>query len=445
MLPCMTRQMHLVGYLMAGPSWHNNGSWRHRDSDAVRATDPARYEHLARVMEAACFDALFFVDFAGIYDVFEGRPDAMLRWAGQMCLLDPMQLLATMSRVTRHIGLSATMSTTGTYPFHIARSFATLDHISGGRTAWNVVTSSGRMEARNLGLEALPDKAVRYDIADEVLEACFGLWGSWERDALRLDQAAGIYADPTKVRAVDYAGRYVRTAGPLSTPRGPQGRPVIMQAGSSPRGRDFAGRWAEVIFTHQGTVEAMQAFASDIRARMESHGRDPDRCVILPAIDVIAGETQGQAEDLAAELDALVNPELGVAEISLILGQDLSPYPLDAPLSVPEGGSAIQGVMDNLRAGGALGEMTLREAGRRYGVNQMTPRLVGSGAAIADRLQEMFEAGGCDGFMVVPALSPGGYEDFGRFVVPELQRRGLFRTEYTGRTLYENLFGVAPG
>jgi FMN-dependent oxidoreductase (nitrilotriacetate monooxygenase family) len=434
--------MHLVGYLMAGPSWHNNGSWRHPASDAPRATDPARYEHLARVMEAGCFDALFFVDFAGIFDVHNGNFDATVRWAGQMCLLDPMQLLATIARVTKHIGLATTMSTTGTYPFHIARSFATLDHISGGRTAWNVVTSSSRTEARNFGLAELPDKALRYDQADEVLEACFRLWNSWEPDALRLDQAAGLYAEPAKIHYVDYEGRYVRTRGPLSTPRGPQGRPVIMQAGSSPRGRDFAGRWAEMIFTHQGEQAAMQAFYDDIKARVIRHGRNQDHCAILPAIDVIAADSLAEAEDLVAQLDALVNPELGVAEMSLILGHDLSPYQLDEPMTFPGGNDGIQGVLDNLRAGGALGDLTLREAGRRYGVNQMTPRLIGTASSIADQLQALFEAGCCDGFMVVPALSPRGYEDFCRLVVPELQRRGLFRREYTGRTLHENLFGA---
>ena len=434
--------MHLVGYLMAGPSWHNNGSWRHPDSDAPCATDPARYEHLARVMEDGCFDALFFVDFAGIFDVHANNFDATVRWAGQMCLLDPMQLLATIARVTKHIGVATTMSTTGTYPFHIARSFATLDHISGGRTAWNVVTSSSRTEARNFGLPALPDKALRYDQADEVLEACFRLWNSWEPDALRLDQAAGLYADPTKIHYVDYDGRYVRTRGPLSTPRGPQGRPVIMQAGSSPRGRDFAGRWAEMIFTHQGEQAAMQAFYNDVKARVVRHGRNPDHCAILPAIDVIAAESLAEAEDLAAQLDTLVNSELGVAEMSLILGHDLSPYPLDEPMSFLGGNDGIQGVLDNLRAGGALGSLTLREAGHRYGVNQMTPRLIGTASGIADQLQVMFEARCCDGFMVVPALSPRGYEDFCRLVVPELQRRGLFRREYTGRTLHENLFGA---
>ncbi len=437
------KQMHLVGYLMAGPSWHNNGSWRYPGSDAVRATDPARYEHLARVMEAACFDALFFVDFAAIYDRHGGRFDAVARWAGQMCLLDPMQLLATMARVTKHIGLATTMSTTGTNPFHIARSFATLDHISGGRTAWNVVTTADHSEALNLGLAALPEKSVRYDHADEVLEACFKLWRSWEPDALRLDQAAGVYADPDKIHYVDYQGRYVRTRGPLTTPRGPQGRPLIMQAGSSPRGREFAGRWAEVIFTHQGQEAAMRAFRHDIKERVVRHGRDPERCAILPAIDVIAGATQAEAEDLAATLDALVSPELGVAEMSTMLGHDLSPYNLDEPLPAVSSAEGIQGVADNLRAGGVVGGMSLREAGRRYGVNQLTPRLVGTATVIADRLQEMFETGCCDGFMVVPAVSPRGYEDFCRLVVPELQRRELFRRSYPGATLHHTLFGQA--
>ena len=436
-------RMRLVGYLMAGPSWHNNGAWRHPDSDAIRPLDPARYEHLARVMEQGCFDALFFVDFAGVYDAHGQKIDATTRWAGQMAMLDPMQLLATIARVTQHIGLAATMSTTGTYPFHVARSFATLDHISGGRAAWNVVTTASRMEARNLGLDPLPDKNTRYDIADEVLEACDALWGSWEADALRLDQQAGIFADPEKIHYVDYEGRWVRTRGPLSTPRSPQNRPVIMQAGSSPRGRAFAARWAEVIFTHQRERSAMQAFMRDIKGRMTALGRAPEHCAILPAIDVVVGETQAQAEDLAATLADLVNPELGVAEISTILGRDLSGEDLDAPLAEGDAHSGYQGIIDNIRTAGTDGVLTLREAGRQYGISQMTPRLIGTATRIADHMQDMFESACCDGFMVVPALSPGGYEDFVRHVVPELQRRGLFRTRYTGRTLRENLFGPA--
>ena len=438
----MKREMHLVGYLMAGPSWHNNGSWRHPDSDAGRAMDPARYEHLAQVMERACFDALFFVDFAGIPEPFGGTFDPIARWGGQMCMLDPMQLLATIARRTSRIGLAATMSTTGANPFQIARAFATLDHISGGRTAWNVVTSSFAMEARNLGLDMLPSKDARYDKADEVIEACCKLWDSWQPDALVFDQQAGIYADPSKISYVDYQGQYVHTRGPLPTPRSPQGRPVIMQAGSSPRGREFAGRWAEVIFTHQGKPEAMRAFYRDIKERVVRHGRSPGHCAILPAIDVIAGRSQAEAEDIAANLDGLVSAELGVAEMSTIFGQDLSSYPLDEPLDLTQGAAAVQGVADNLRAAGALGQVTLREAGRLYGVNQMTPRLVGTATAIADRLEEMFTDGCCDGFMIVPAVSPKGYEDFCSLVVPELQRRGLFRREYGGRTLRENFSGL---
>ena len=281
----------------------------------------------------------------------------------------------------------------------------------------------------------MPDKALRYDQADEVLEACFRLWNSWEPDALRLDQAAGLYADPARIHYVDYAGRYVRTRGPLSTPRGPQGRPVIMQAGSSPRGRDFAGRWAEMIFTHQGEQAAMQDLYDDIKARVVRHGRNQDHCAILPAIDVIAADSLAEAEDMAAQLDALVNPELGVAEMSLILGHDLSPYQLDEPMTFIGGNDGIMGVLDNLRAGGALGNLTLREAGRRYGVNQMTPRLIGTASSIADQLQAMFEAGCCDGFMVVPALSPRGYEDFAVWSCPSCSAAVCSGAGLAGHTL----------
>ena len=318
------RKMHLIGYLIAGPTWHNNGAWRHPESDADLALDPKRYERMAQILEEGKFDALFFVDVLTLFDTYQGSFAGQVSGPGQMWYLDPMLLLGAMARVTSHIGLAGTLSTAFYHPFHIARTFATLDHMSKGRAAWNVVTSANSREAQNFGLDRLMDKAVRYDHADEVLEACDRLWNSWDSDAIVYNRKSGLYADAGKVRYANYEGKYVRTRGPLTTPRSPQGRPVIMQAGSSDRGRDFAARWAEVVFTLQHSKSDMQAFYSDIKSRMERLGRRPEECAVTPAIDVVLGETESIANERAAYLESLVSAEVGVCDIANGIGVDLS-------------------------------------------------------------------------------------------------------------------------
>jgi FMN-dependent oxidoreductase (nitrilotriacetate monooxygenase family) len=433
------RRMHLVGYLIAGPTWHNNGTWRHPESDADLALDPRRYERIAEILEEGKFDALFFVDVLTLFDSYQNSFAGQVSGAGQMWFLDPLLLLAAMARKTRHIGLAATLSTAFYHPFHIARAFATLDHISGGRAAWNVVTSANSREARNFGLDRLMDRTLRYDHADEVMEACDALWNSWEPDAIVFDRAAGRYADPDKIHYVDYAGKWVRTRGPLPTPRSPQGRPVIMQAGSSERGRQFAARWAEVIFTLQHARPDMQGFYADIKSRMERLGRRPEDCVITPAVDVILGETESIARERADYLNSLVSAETGVCDISNAIGVDLSQYPLDQPLADMDIGDGARGVLDVVLQGSRAANLTLREAGYRYGVSQLTPALIGTPRMVADQLQDMFESRCCDGFVICPSISPGTYMQFVRTVVPELQRRGIYREDYRGATLRDNL------
>ncbi|MBS0560343.1 MAG: LLM class flavin-dependent oxidoreductase [Proteobacteria bacterium] len=434
------RRMHLVGYLIAGPTWHHHGSWRQDASDAVDALDPARYEHLAKVMEAAKFDGLFFVDTLMLTEFYQGSHAEVVRNGGQIYMLEPMQLLAAMARVTSRIGLSATMSTAFAHPFQIARAFATLDHISKGRAAWNIVTSTTTREAQNFGLASLPSPTERYDHADEVVEACCRLWECWEADAIVYDRERGIYADPAKVHRADYEGRWVRTRGPLPTPRSPQGRPVFMQAGSSDRGRDFAARWAEVVFTLQHSKQDMQRFCADMKSRVAAAGRRPEQCAVLPAIDVILGETQEIARERADYIASLVNPEFGIAEISNALGVDLPPDAFDRPvdeLSLKEGARGMLDVI--LQASKPGTPLTIREAARRYGNTRMNPQIVGTPKMVADYMQDLFESGCCDGFVLCPAVSPEGYVQFCRSVVPELQRRGIFRKDYAGRTFRENL------
>ena len=302
------RKMHLVAFLLAGPTAHHHGAWRHPEADLGMFT-PEWHEHIARVLEQGKFDSLFFADILGLYDLYGGSFATILRCGGQMGLLDPIPLLSIMSRATSRIGLGATLSSTFYPPYHLARSLGTLDLLSGGRVAWNVVASHGHLEAQNFGLNELPSRDMRYDYADEVVEAVCKLWESWDADALVFDKRRGVFADPDKVHYANYQGRWISTRGPLTVPRSPQGRPVIMQAGSSPRGRDFAARWGELVFTLQHSKADMQAFYQDLKSRVVAQGRAPEQCLILPSIDVIIGET-----DAGGQLVTVgVSPQIGRA------------------------------------------------------------------------------------------------------------------------------------
>ncbi len=433
------RTMHLVAFLMTGPTCHHHGAWRHPESDVEDMLDPARYEHIARVLEAGCFDSLFFADILGLYDLYGSSFATMVRRGGQLCLLDPAVLLPIMARVTRRIGLGLTYSSTFNHPYQIARMLASLDHVSGGRAAWNVVASTSTLEARNFGLDEMPGRAQRYDRADEVLEACFALWDSWEDGALVLDRARGVFADPAKVHYANYAGRWIKTRGPLTTPRSPQGRPVIMQAGSSERGREFGARWGEIIFTLQHHKSDMQAFYTDFKRRMVAHGRAPEECVVLPSIDVVIGETDAIAQERAAYLNSLVDTELGMAQISGHIGVDLSRFDPDQPLADIALEEGSRGSFDVILQGTKAEGLTLGEAARRFATSELCPQLVGTPETIADHLSDLFEDHACDGFVLTPTTMPGMYEQFCRSVVPILQQRGLFRRAYRGSTLREHL------
>jgi len=429
------RQMHLVAFLKTGPTFHHHGAWRHPEAPLHDMLRPERYEHIGRVLEEG-----FFEDLSGVYDTYKGNYEAILGRGGQINLLDPLMVLPYIARATTCLGLGITLSTSFYHPFHLARMLASLDHLSGGRVAWNVVTSASDMEARNFGMDAIPDRGTRYDRAEESVEACMALWDTWEDDALLLDKASGAFADPARVHYADYAGKHVATRGPLPTPRCPQGHPVIMQAGSSPRGRAFAARFAEVIFTFQHQKSDMQAFRAEMHERMREAGRDPADCVILPALDTIIGESEAMAVEKRDYLDSLVDSELALAITSCHIGIDLSGFPLDEPLQVLARDQTVSGALDILmQATHASGGLTLRQAAQRYGTSVMAPQFVGTAASVADRMQDLFEAGACDGFILTPTTFPGNFEQVSRALVPELQRRGVFRAAYTGRTLRENL------
>jgi FMN-dependent oxidoreductase (nitrilotriacetate monooxygenase family) len=435
------RQMHLVAFLMTGPTCHHHGAWRHPETDIDDILSPTRYEHIARVLEAGCFDALFFADILGLYDIYDGRLDTIVGRGGQICLLDPAMVLPIMARATRHIGLGLTYSSTFNHPYQIARMLASLDHLSGGRVAWNVVASTSTLEAQNFGMDEIPGRTSRYDRADEVLEACCALWDSWEEGALLLDKASGRFADPAKVHYANYAGRWIRTRGPLTTPRCPQGRPVIMQAGSSDRGRDFGARWAELVFTLQHSKSDMQAFYTDIKGRMKARGRAPEECAILPSIDVVLGDTESIAKERAAYVNSLVDTELGLALISGHIGLDLAKYDPDQPLADVALEVGSRGSFDVILQGTEAKGLTLGEAARHFGTSELCPQVVGTPEMVADHLTDLFESEACDGFILTPTTFPGMFEQFCRTVVPLLQKRGVFRTRYTGATLRDHLRG----
>jgi FMN-dependent oxidoreductase (nitrilotriacetate monooxygenase family) len=433
------RHLHLIAFLKTGPTFHHHGGWRHPEAPLNDILRPERYEHIGRVLEAGLFDACFFEDLAGIYDTYKGKMDAILGGGGQLNLLDPLMVLPYIARATTRLGLGITLSTSFYHPFHIARLLGSLDHLSQGRVAWNVVTSAADMEAQNFGMPAIPDRNTRYDRAEESVEACLALWNTWEEGALVLDKASGRFADPSRVHYANYVGKHVSTRGPLPTPRCPQGHPVIMQAGSSPRGRAFAARFAEVIFTFQHQKPDMQAFRADMHARMSALGRDPAECAILPSLDVVLGESQSMAEEKRDYLNSLVDPELALAITSSHLGMDLSEFPLDQPMAALAKDQTVGGALDILMQGTKAAGLTLRQAAQKYGTSVMAPQLVGTAAHVADQMQDLFESGACDGFILTPTTFPGMFEQFARSVVPELQKRGIYRTAYTGATLRENL------
>lgn len=426
--------MHLVAYLKTGPTANHPGAWRHPESDLHDILTPERYEHIARVLEAACFDACFFADTFGLPDIHGGNFDAYLRKGGQISYLDPMTVLPVMGRVTRHLGLGATLSTTFQHPYHLARSLASLDILTGGRAAWNVVTSATDLEARNFGMESIPPKEQRYDRADEVLEACDALWNCWDPDPFVMDREKGVFIDPAKVRYADFKGRWVSTRGPLSLPRMPQGRPVLLQAGASDRGRDFAARWAEAVFCTPHSQADALAFRDDIRARMAQHDRAPDGCKVLPGCAMVLGETMDIAREKAAYLQSLIEPEAQTMLHSALLGADLSQHRTAEAVAAAQGHQGITGSQDRVLQLMQKEKISFAEAAAR-------PRnlLVGTARSIADEMEAWFTSGACDGFVIFPTVFPRMFEDVCRLVVPELQRRGLFRDAYAGRTLRENL------
>lgn len=436
-----TDQMSLVAFMQAGSTSVYAGSWRHPATEHGYL-DASYYAKIGRQLEEGCFDLMFFDDRLAMPGIYGGSVEEAVRYGARPVKLDLSVILGVLAQTTSRIGLGATYSTTYYAPFHVARTFATLDHLSRGRAAWNVVTSVNDSEAQNFGIESHLGHDERYDRADEFLDVVAGLWDTWEDGAIRHDRLSGQYADPSKVHELGHVGRYFSARGPLTVPRTPQGRPIILQAGSSGRGREFASRWADLIFTGDPGIDVARSHYTDQKARIADAGRDPASVRICPMAYAVVGETESHAkerEDMF--LNDLVDPMASLTLLSELMNYDFAQHDLDDPVTdeLIASVSGIRGLVQNLRTHIGGDTVTVRDlAGYRATLLQ-GPRFVGTGKQVADQMEEWFTGGACDGFVMAATHSPGSYEDIVRMVVPELQRRGLFRTAYTGSTLRDHL------
>jgi FMN-dependent oxidoreductase (nitrilotriacetate monooxygenase family) len=440
----MSAQMHLAGFLNAGPVVHSHALWRNprHPTDFLSA---AHYAEIGRVLERGQFDLLFFADRLAVADRFGSEKDTGLRLGDQdASRLDPLPVLSVISASTRHIGLGATRSTTYEHPYHIARAFRTLDHLSGGRAAWNVVTSLNDSEALNFGFDAHMDHDERYERADEFLEVTAKLWDSWEPDALVLDREQGVYADPAKVHYINHEGRYFRSRGPLNIPASPQGRPVIIQAGASARGRLFASKWAEVVFCLAPDPASMATFTASIREGVAAQGRPPGSCKVLAAVMPFIGRSRHEAEEKRDAHNALVDPLVGLTTLAAHLNVDLSGLPLDQPIESLTATGTYGNLAHVTRISREKG-LTLAEIGRIYGRSVLVPQLCGTGGEVAGQLIDIFRSDACDGFIISPAFLPDSFAEFVDEVVPVLQEQGWFRQRYEGGTLRERLLSTSVG
>ena len=428
-------QLHL-GMSIRGLGYHP-AAWRHPD---VPADGTLRFEHYARSAQLAehgkC-DLIFFADGIGLRE--RDIPRGSLARSGyEIVEMEPLTLLPALAVVTKHIGLVTTASTTYNEPFNMARKFATLDLISNGRAGWNVVTSWSEAEARNFNREQHVDYNTRYARAAEFVEVVKGLWDSWEEDAFRFDKQSGSFFDEGKMHVLDHKGKFFTVRGPLNVARPPQGHPVIVQAGASEHGRELAAATADLVYAVHPTREAARAFYADVKGRLGRYGRDEDDLKILPALRPVVGRTAAEAQAKFNQLQELLHPLVGLARLNHTFG-DLSGYPLDGPVPLDKLGPAeLRSISAQLLERVKRQNPTIREL---YG--EVAGRggfcVIGTAADIADVMQDWFAHEACDGFNITPTHLPGGCQDFVEMVTPELQRRGLFRTEYEGTTLRENL------
>jgi len=424
-------RLHLNAFLMG--VGHHEAAWRMPQSDPFAHIDVKHFQNLARIAERGKLDSLFLADGPVLWSNLGRRPGGSL---------EPTVLLTALAAVTEHIGLIATASTTYNEPYNLARRFASLDHISGGRAGWNIVTTGGLDAARNFNRDTLPPHRERYERAAEFLDVSLKLWDSWADDAALGDKAAGVWGDDAKVYPPGHVGRFFQVAGALNVPRSPQGYPLLVQAGSSENGKEFAARYAEAVFTAHQTLADAQEFYADLKRRTLALRRDPDTIKILPGIVPILGETEQAALALERELDNLIRPEYALSQLAQLL--QISPEELhldrELPAALPEE-DEIEGMKSRRTLVVNLARrerLTVRELIGRLGGGRGHLTFAGTPEQVADEITHWYRSGAADGFNIMPPVLPSGLLSFVDTVVPILQERGLFRTEYEGRTLRDN-------
>jgi FMN-dependent oxidoreductase (nitrilotriacetate monooxygenase family) len=426
------RQLRLGAFMR--PVGIHTAWWRYPGTPPDANFNWPLLKRFAQTLERGCFDAFFMADHLALLNM----PMSALKRSATVTSFDPLTLLPALAVVTERLGLIATASTTYNDPYHIARKFASLDHISGGRAGWNLVTTSNPDAALNFGLDEAVEHGERYKRGREFFDVVTGLWDSWADDAFLYDQDNAVVFDPERLHVLGHKGEHFSVRGPLNVARPVQGWPVIVQAGASEAGRQIAAETAEVIFGSSRTIADARAFYADVKGRMPRLGRDPDHLKVLPGVLVVVGETTAEARRKMDLLDSLVHPDSGLPNLSMRLGVDASGFDLDGPLpEIPETNaskSGRQSIIDMARRDNLTVRQLARIAGGFGGL-----QMVGTPAAIADQMQEWLETDASDGFNVMFHTVPAGLDDFVDMVVPELQRRGVFRRAYEGVTLRENL------
>jgi FMN-dependent oxidoreductase (nitrilotriacetate monooxygenase family) len=426
--------------ILVHPFGSHPASWLHPEAVMGGEVSLAHYAAIARKAEQGLFDFLFIADAPSTR---QGNIHAFKRWPFYMAQFEPITLLSALAGQTTRLGLAATVSTSFFEPYNLARQFASLDHLSGGRAAWNVVTSSSLAVCRNFGQDDLEEHSTRYRRAREFLGIVTGLWDSWDEDAFSRDAETATFFDPDKLHPLDHRGEFYTVAGPLNVPRPPQGYPVIIQAGGSDAGRELAAETAEVVFTADRTFEAARAFRTDLKNRMARYGRAPDQLKTVVSLSTVIGRTEAEAQEKFAFLQSRLHPDVGREIVSIDLGNiDLSDVPLDRPIPpelLPEDTNRGKTYLKSIKDLVTRGSPTLRDVYTHYAASRGGLMFVGTAAQAADLMTEWFKGGAADGFMLSLATLPAELNAFVDQVIPELQRRGVFRTAYEGDTLRENL------
>jgi FMN-dependent oxidoreductase (nitrilotriacetate monooxygenase family) len=433
------KKAHLLGFMQNGFNSHATGMWRHpRDKVNWDYGHPEYWQHIARVLERGQFDAIFIADQLAPYATYEGSSDHSVKYAVQFPCNEPSTIVPVIATVTERLGIGITLSTAFEHPYSMARRLSSLDYQSRGRIAWNIVSSFSHGEWNAYGVDGR-ERADRYERLEEYMEVCYKLWGSWDEGAIIADKETGIYGDPAKIHEVEHDGPFFKCKARHFVPPSPQRRPVLWQAGSSNRGRDFAAKHAEAIFAVLPTLTRMKEYSSDLRTRaVERFGREPNSVKRIFGLQTVVGQSRAEAEDKFAHIKACIPLEGALAWISGHFGLDFSKFGLDenvANIEVP----GIQGLFESIVYAKDGAPVTVKEAALIYAQGMGMPVAVGTAKDIADEMELYLDEGGADGFMLITSFTPGCYEEFVDWVVPELQRRGRFRERYTGSTLRDHL------